>query len=41
VHFLEHVSRSCARDGLPFEVKAFLKSLFWQQAQAKLLEGAA
>ena len=40
VHFLEHVSRSCARDGLPFEVEAFVKSLFWQQAQATLLEGA-
>ncbi len=37
VHFLEHVARSCAREGLPFEPQAFLASGFWQQAQARLL----
>ena len=38
VHFLEHVSRSCLREGLPFEREAFLASAFWQQARALLLE---
>jgi glycosyltransferase involved in cell wall biosynthesis len=37
VHFLEHVARSCAREGLPFEPQAFVASGFWQQAQARLL----
>jgi glycosyltransferase involved in cell wall biosynthesis len=41
VHFLEHVARSCAREGLPFEPQAFLASGFWQQAQAQLLTVAA
>ena len=38
VHFLEHVSRSCAREGLPFEREAFLATPFWQQARSLLLE---
>ena len=38
VHFLEHVSRSCQREGLPFHPDAFLASPFWRQAQALLLE---
>ena len=41
VHFLEHVTRSCAREGLAFEPQAFLASGFWQQAQAQLLTVAA
>ena len=36
VHLLEHISRSCAREGLPFDPEAFLASPFWQQAQARL-----
>jgi hypothetical protein len=36
VHFLEHVARSCVREGLPFEPHFFLESEFWQQAQARL-----
>jgi hypothetical protein len=37
VHFLEHVARSCQREGLAFDPAAFLTSGFWQQAQAQLL----
>ena len=38
VHFLEHLARSCRREGLPFEPATVLNSGFWQQAQAQLLE---
>ena len=38
VHFLEHVARSCAREGLPWERERFMASPFWQHAQAVLLE---
>ena len=38
VHFLEHVARSCAREGLPWERESFMASPFWQHAQAVLLE---
>ena len=38
VHFLEHVCRSCSREGIPFHRDTFLASPFWQQAQALLLE---
>jgi hypothetical protein len=41
VHFLEHVARSCQREGLPFKPQEFLESGFWQRAQAQLLAGAA
>ena len=36
VHFLEHVSRSCAREGLPLDPESFPASPFWQQARATL-----
>jgi hypothetical protein len=38
VHFLEHICRSCSREGIPFHRDTFLASPFWQQAQALLLE---
>ena len=38
VHFLEHVARSCAREGLPWERERFMASPFWQHAQVVLLE---
>jgi len=37
VHFLEHVARSCTREGLPFEPETFLESRFWQKTQTRLL----
>jgi glycosyltransferase involved in cell wall biosynthesis len=41
VHFLEHVARSCGREGLPFALEPFLTSPFWGEARALLLQAPA
>ena len=37
VHFLEHLSRSCVREGMPFDRDRLLASPFWHQARQLLL----
>ena len=37
VHFLEHLSRSCAREGMPFDRGSVLASPFWCAARKLLL----
>jgi len=41
VHFLEHVARSCRREGLPFALEAFLASPFWHDTRTLLLQAPA
>ncbi|WP_168187946.1 glycosyltransferase [Synechococcus sp. CB0101] len=38
VHFLEHISRSCLRDGIGFDRTSFCESSFWRQARELLLQ---
>ncbi|MBV2350364.1 glycosyltransferase family 2 protein [Synechococcus sp. HK05] len=38
VHFLEHISRSCRRDGIGFDHARFCASPFWHQARDLLLQ---